>query len=580
MIINHNLASLNTLNALSKNESATNSSLAKLSSGLAINTAADDAAGLAISEKMRGQIRGLDQASDNSQDGISLIQTAEGALSETTDILQRMRELAVQASNDTNTTSDRSEIQKEINQLTSEINRIGNTTEFNTQSLLQGDGTVAVAKTEFIVDGKLTTGGGVAASTTEATQTSTVTGVDASAGDTAAFTINGQTLTVSFAANGTGGNAAGTAYNTTSTTATVNLESTVTATGTASAIRNALSAMIDSNDALKGNYTVSGAGANITITAVKDGDFAGAAGNIAAPTFTGITATAGTASTGVTTNATQAYGDIDLSALNSSTLISSLVGKGMTINGTAVEFYNADNGAYTGNAQGIDISDAITAGTATSLVSAISTQANIDGVKVSVGGAATTLRITATEAGATGKTIAYSDGGIQQDYKVTFQVGANSNQSMSVSISDMRADALDVSGTTASGSVTADNGKVATYTATKVVNNGTDDTSTEYALDVSTADKATAAISVIDDAIQTVSAERSKLGAYQNRLEHTINNLTTTSENLTSAESRIRDVDMAAEMATYQKNSVLQQAAQAMLAQANQQPQQVLSLLK
>ena len=110
----------------------------KLSSGLRINKAGDDAAGLAISEKMRGQIRGLDQASKNAQDGISLIQTAEGALNETHDILQRMRELAVQSSNDTNTDDDREEIQKEINQLTSEINRIGNTTEFNTQKLLNG----------------------------------------------------------------------------------------------------------------------------------------------------------------------------------------------------------------------------------------------------------------------------------------------------------------------------------------------------------------------------------------------------------------------------------------------------------
>ena len=110
----------------------------KLSSGLRINRAGDDAAGLAISEKMRGQIRGLDQAAKNAQDGISLIQTAEGALNETHDILQRMRELAVQAANDTNTGDDRKEIQKEINQLTSEIDRIGNTTEFNTKKLLDG----------------------------------------------------------------------------------------------------------------------------------------------------------------------------------------------------------------------------------------------------------------------------------------------------------------------------------------------------------------------------------------------------------------------------------------------------------
>ncbi|MET3274511.1 UNVERIFIED_CONTAM: flagellin-like hook-associated protein FlgL, partial [Paenibacillus phyllosphaerae] len=139
MRINHNIASLNTYRQLSTNSANTNKSIEKLSSGLRINRAGDDAAGLAISEKMRGQIRGLDMASKNAQDGISMIQTAEGALNETHSILQRMRELAVQSSNDTNTTEDRGQLQEEMNQLTSEINRIGNTTEFNTKKLLNGD---------------------------------------------------------------------------------------------------------------------------------------------------------------------------------------------------------------------------------------------------------------------------------------------------------------------------------------------------------------------------------------------------------------------------------------------------------
>ncbi|AKG03897.1 flagellin [Salimicrobium jeotgali] len=138
MRINHNIAALNTHRQLGSANNAQQNSMEKLSSGLRINSAKDDAAGLAISEKMRGQIRGLDMASKNAQDANSMIQTAEGALNETHDILQRMRELGVQASNDTNTTADREEIQKEVNQLTSEINRIGNTTEFNTQKLLNG----------------------------------------------------------------------------------------------------------------------------------------------------------------------------------------------------------------------------------------------------------------------------------------------------------------------------------------------------------------------------------------------------------------------------------------------------------
>src|SRR5690554_5922810 len=145
MRINNNLMAMNAYRQLGITNSAGAKAMEKLSSGLRINRAGDDAAGLAISEKMRGQIRGLKQASRNAQDGISLLQTAEGALNETHAILQRMRELAVQASNDTNTEIDRNEIQKEINQLTSEINRIGNTTEFNTMKLMDG-GSAGVAE--------------------------------------------------------------------------------------------------------------------------------------------------------------------------------------------------------------------------------------------------------------------------------------------------------------------------------------------------------------------------------------------------------------------------------------------------
>ncbi|SFE52245.1 flagellin [Alteribacillus iranensis] len=195
MIINNNIPALNTYRQMGINNQANQNSMEKLSSGLRINKAGDDAAGLAISEKMRAQVRGLDQASRNSQDGISMIQTAEGSLQETHNILQRMRELATQASNDTNVEVDREEIQKEMNQLSSEINRIGNTTEFNTQKLLKGDGGV---KLEGIgIDaaslGKLS--GGAERSTTEATVTGTVAqGADATS--TASITINGQTLTL------------------------------------------------------------------------------------------------------------------------------------------------------------------------------------------------------------------------------------------------------------------------------------------------------------------------------------------------------------------------------------------------
>ncbi|BAD77416.1 flagellin protein [Geobacillus kaustophilus HTA426] len=297
MRINHNIAALNTYRQLTIGQNAAAKNMEKLSSGLRINRAGDDAAGLAISEKMRGQIRGLEQASRNSQDAISLIQTAEGALNETHSILQRMRELAVQAANDTNTDDDRKELQKEINELVDEIDRIADQTEFNTQKLLDGNG----------------------------------------------------------------------------------------------------------------NFT--------------------------------------------------------------------------------------------------------------------------------------------------------------------FHIGANSGQTITLNISDMNADSI---GTPASGS----GGGIASGKSIRDLKNIALSTSGSGNVGVMTQSGAEQAITIIDDAIKMVSAERSKLGAYQNRLEHTINNLGTAAENLTAAESRIRDVDMAKEMMEFTKNNILTQAAQAMLAQANQQPQGVLQLLR
>ncbi|SDN02135.1 flagellin [Fictibacillus solisalsi] len=299
MQINHNIAALNTFNKLNSASNAQSKSMEKLSSGLRINKAGDDAAGLAISEKMRSQVRGLDQASRNAQDGISLIQTAEGALNETHDILQRMRELAVQSSNDTNTDDDRAQLQKETNELAKEITRISNQTEFNTKKLIDGQG-------------------------------------------------------------------------------------------------------------------------------------------------------------------------------------------------------------------------------------------------------ASSLK---------------------------FQIGANKDQMMDLSIKAMDAFSLgvhDAADTTAAAATTAGGDAV----VGKGINISVAGTGT------TAAEEASAAIKTIDSAIKKVSDERSMLGANQNRLEHTINNLSTSSENLTAAESRVRDVDMAKEMMNQTKNSILSQAAQAMLAQANQQPQGVLQLLR
>ncbi|WP_097032677.1 flagellin [Clostridium tertium] len=400
MIINHNMNALNAHRNMTSNTVNSGKSMEKLSSGLRINRAGDDAAGLAISEKMRGQIRGLDQAQRNSQDGISMIQTAEGALNETHSILQRMRELSVQAGNDTNTGKDREEIQKEINQLTSEINRIGNTTEFNNQKLLNAtSGTVTAAKVAV-------------AGVTEAATVGTSDVV-----------VDGVTLT----------------YNVTG--------------GGVTNFKNAdeLAQLINSNDKLSAKYTASAAGTKLTLT--QKAGFESAT----APTITG----AGVVST---TKAGVAAADFKSS--------------------------------------------------------------------------------------------------------LSLQVGANENQTMTVDFSDMRSAALGLTGT-------GDG-----YSDTANVTNGTDNKNVENALDVTTAANAGKAVTKIQTAIDKVSAERSKLGAFQNRLEHTINNLGTSSENLTAAESRVRDVDMAKEMMNFSKNNILSQAAQAMLAQANQQPQGVLQLLR
>jgi len=401
MRINHNITALNTYNKLSANQATTSKSLEKLSSGLKINRAGDNAAGLAISEKMRGQIRGLDQASTNANDGISLIKTAEGALTETHSILQRMRELAVQSSNDTNTKTDRGEMQKEIDQLTTEIDRIANTTEFNTQKLL--DGSKAGLR-------------------------------DAANG------------AVSLSKN---------------TSANVSLGA--------------------GSDTLGGAATATGSlQSSFTVTITKTSDAVGSAGfTVAAPTL------------GENQN---------LVSLSSATVL------------------EVDNTLVSGTG---DVQLTVT---------------NLDTLKV---GESITLNFKSSDAG-----------NADINKAVNMQIGSNTGQNMYVGIDNMGATALGVRGT---------DGK---------------------AVNIDSAGKSSAAIATIDNAIEKVSAQRSQLGAFQNRLEHTINNLGTSSENLTGAESRIRDVDMAKEMMEFTKNNILSQAAQSMLAQANQQPQSVLQLLQ
>ena len=524
MIINHNMNALNAHRNMNVNNTAAGKSMEKLSSGLRINRAGDDAAGLAISEKMRGQIRGLTQASRNASDGISMIQTAEGALNETQNILQRMRELSVQSSNDTNTAADRQSIQKEIEQLTEEIDRIGNNTEFNTQSLLKGDGSTKLEASGITIPEMKA---GTDRTTTEAKIS--IKAGNAAGASTIKFQLNGQQVDISYTA-------------------------TTTATNNATLIADDLQKKIDDNDVLKGQYKVSVAGDTVTLEAVKGGNFEGAQGNIKlaaagaqneevkdANNNGGGNLAVNAIVSGTTKAATAASVTIDLAGMANKK--ANLYGTGITIGNTQIEFYDASEGQYNGDAVGVDISSVQNDA---DLVSAIIKQAGskIKGATIDKGAANDKLVVSSMEKGAN-STVNVKDGAKNEGFEATFQVGANSNQTISISIGDMRADALGVK-----------------------------------AVDLTTAEGSQEATATIQAAIEKVSTERAGLGAVQNRLEYTISNLDNTTENLTSAESTLRDVDMAKEMMTFSKNNILNQAAQAMLAQANQQPQNVLSLLR
>jgi flagellin len=404
MIINHNISALNTYNRLSTTEGQTSKSLEKLSSGLRINRAGDDAAGLAISEKMRGQIRGLDMASKNAQDSISLIQTAEGALTESHSILQRMRELAVQSSNDSNTDQDRTELQNEVKNLISELDRIGNTTEFNTKKLL--DGTA---------------------------------------------------LGVTNAVNGT---------------LTVNNNSSVTPNATNVA---SLLAQVQTAGLKDGAYMIVRVADDATTNIFVSGDYA------------------------------------VITAAGSQLAVSDAIAAGITV--------GSDSFTFTSQITGTGAADiAVT------------------------GGFNASMKVGESVTFVFGKKQAASN---SLANSIMTQIGANAGQSMFISIGDMRSSAIGVN-----------------------------------QIDISTKFGAQTAIETVNLAITKVSSQRSLLGAMQNRLEHTINNLGAASENLTAAESRIRDVDMAKEMMNFTKNNIISQAATAMLAQANQQPQGVLQLLR
>ena len=474
MVVQHNLTAMNSNRMLGLTQSSQAKSTEKLSSGYKINRAADDAAGLSISEKMRKQIRGLTQASANAEDGISTVQTAEGALNEVQDMLQRMNELAVKASNGTNSENDRTYIQNEIDQLTTEIDRVAETTKFNETYLLKGD--------KDAVKGYSYTYGKATA---------------------ANAAICGK-------------------LNTTATGSNTGLRVKVEADGTASAEASKLQ-----NELLK---ALQKSGARITVAA-------------------GATSTA---------NAAISVDGYDIDADGKVSKDGKATNIKLTLTGTA------SNTSTVAKSDTVTLdSGAVTTAAKTDRVAYY----DKDGNKISENALANYF--TANAAGTNGTklkdatlydefrnkitTIGNTDVTATKDQvgslKLSLHVGADatSNNKIELNLDAMSAKGLGVNG---------------------------------IRVDGATSDNADAAIETIKEAIQKVSTQRSALGAVQNRLEHTISNLDNVVENTTSAESAIRDTDMATEMVKYSNNNILSQAGQAMLAQANQSNQGVLSLLQ
>ena len=490
MRIQHNIAALNSYRNLTGNNSAVSKNLEKLSSGYRINRAGDDAAGLAISEKMRAQITGLNTAQKNAQDGVSLVQTAEGALTEVHSMLNRMVELADQSANGTyDNEVDRANLQKEIASLKDEIDRIADSTNFNGINLL--DGSLSTAKLDV--------------KSASINNTAITPTVNAATGTTSEFVVKAgadgtkQTLTVEYA------DESGTLHE-----AKVEYTSGKDAQTNDAAILGALkkSELASVFDITSDN------GGNFTLTSKVVGENGAKLTGISTTDTTPDVVKAGDVTKGKNETVTLTNGAKSIAANDT-----------IVLNGKTYEFV-----ANTSSKPKTEGATAIVVGVDdNATIANLNTALENAGVKATKG--TDNLVLSAIKDGA----------------GLTLQIGDTSEDfnQMTVSVSDMHTAALGI----------AD-------------------------IDISTQAGAKASVDKIKSAINSVSSTRGDLGAIQNRLEHTINNLSVTSENMTAAESRIRDVDMANEMMAYTKNNILVQSSQAMLAQANQLPQGVLQLLQ
>ena len=439
MVVKNNMSAVSTLNTLNKNSSALASSLKKVSSGMKINSAADDASGYAISERMRVQIRGLAQANQNTQNGTSMMKVAEGAVSSTVDILKTLKEKVINAANDTNTDSDRATIQKELDQSIDQINDNANVT-YNGKYLVDGSHNSKVQTT---------------------------------------------------------------------TTAMTNESLFSTTSGT-----TAFSAMKDRN----GNSLNINSLDTVTISFVKEGKTYSAT----------VQATDNLNNLIKNANSKIAGTDTKLNAFNTEIKTGSFIGK--DIAGDTV--HTADEGnALTISAAGSGVANQISGIT----ISVTNTQGQVQKSANAV------LDNFSESVRAQNKS---------DDNAINLQVGTKANQSIRVGLTDMRAEALGLQ------------------------------SSTGQTIQIGTQQQANAAVNVLDNAVQKALDQQTTIGSVQSRLSYTSSNLTTASENVQASESTIRDADMAKEMTEYTKNNVLLQAAQSMLAQANQSSSSVLSLLQ
>ena len=620
MVVKNNMTAINTLNTLNKNSSALSKSLQKVSSGMKINSAADDASGYAISERMRVQIRSLDQANQNTQNGSSMMKVAEGAVSSTVEILKTLKEKAVNAANDSNTDSDRQTIQKELDQSIDQINDNANVT-FNGKYLVDGSkNTVGNAtytalsnqnlSTDTTKDTKLTELKSRSGDSLEIMDTDKVTVSYVKGGKTYSATFD-----VSYATDPTNNPSKkdgvrtlqdiftqaemindedtifGSAAN--DSIAKVNGLTDAEKTAKQTEVQTANNAFTAANGTYDGAVTTFGtaqetfdkavddfktaiATYNAAVAADKKIDtnaLAGLSGMDYLATAAGLanfdklaadTTNGGQAAVTAMDGALQAYNGATYSQGKTLADIDVRTGGAVKTYDDAVAAYEAAKIDYsksaaaptllTGSKVGVSAADSVVetasgqnAVTITANASGVGGQ--ISGFNISISDKNGNVKKSANAAlDAFEETVRAQNK--SDDNAISLQVGAKANQSIKVGLTDMRAEALGLQG--------ADGTK----------------------LNISTQGKANAAINVLDNAIQKALDQQTTIGSVESRLEYTSSNLTTASENVQASESTIRDADMAKEMTNYTKNNVLLQAAQSMLAQANQSSSNVLSLLQ